>query len=332
MTGRAPTAFVTGGTGFVGSHLVEALLAHGYGEVRCLVRADRKWLDGLDVTIVPGTLDDQSALERGVEGADYVYHVAGLTRAPTLAPLIEANVVGTMNLMRAIETTNPALKKVLITSSLAVIGSAETVVADESTPMSPISRYGKSKARMERILRSDGWLDRLPVVIVRPPAVYGPRDSDILDFFKTVNRGLSPVVGSGTQFALSLIHVRDLAQGMILAAEAPVTAGELFFIGSEEFYSWHALRDAAAVALGRRVVTVHVPPRAVPAVGAVSELWGWLTRSYPPLNREKAAEIMKAVKMCSVEKAMSRLGFRQRIDLESGVAETIDWYRAEGLL
>lgn len=329
---NSSTAFVTGGTGFVGSHLVEALLADGYSEVRCLVRGDRKWLDGLDVTVVPGTLEDQSALERGVEGVDYVYHVAALTRSRTLPPLVQANVVGTMNLMRAVERFNPTVKNVLITSTLAVIGSSEAAVADETTPMNPISLYGKSKARMERVLRSDGWMDRFPVVVVRPSAVYGPRDTDILEFFRSVNRGLSPVVGSGTHPALSLIHARDLARGMILAAEAPDSAGEVFFLGSEAFYSWHEIRDAAVAALARRAVTVHVPPRFVPAVGVASELWGYLTRSYPPLNREKATEILRAVKMCSIEKAMSKLGFRQDIELEAGVSETIGWYRAEGLL
>lgn len=332
MTDRAPTAFVTGGTGFVGSHLVEALLDRGYGEVRCLVRSEPKWLAGLPVKRVRGTLDDPRLLADALRGVDYVYHVAGLTRAPALTPLMEANVAGTLSLMHVVEAMENPPKSVLVTSTLAVIGEADTPVADESTPMNPVSLYGISKARMEHALCQDGWMDRLPLVVVRPPAVYGPRDNDILDFFKSVDRGLCPVIGSGTHPTVSLVHVRDLVRGMILAAESPGTQGETFFVGSEAFYSWHEVRDAALKALGRRALTIHVPGFMVPAIGAASEIAGRAMRKYPALNRDKANEILNAVKMCSVEKAMRQLGYRQEIDLESGVAETIAWYREAGLL
>lgn len=332
MTSRAPIAFVTGGTGFVGSHLVEALLEAGYAEVRCLVRSDPKWLVGRDVKVIRGTLDDTAALEAGVEGVDYVYHVAGLTRAQSLGPLVQSNVFGTLRLMDAVERVNPAIKKVLVTSSLAAVGQAASRVADELTPLNPVSDYGRSKARMELALREQSWHERLPMVVVRPPAVYGPREEDILDFFKSLSRGVCPVVGRGTRPELSLVFVRDLVRGMILAAENSVTDGETYFLGSEDFYSWHAIRDAAVKPIGRRVVTVHVPELVVPAIGAAAEYWGRATKRYPPLNREKSREILTAVKMCSVEKAMTSLGFRQETDLETGIAETIEWYRREGML
>ncbi len=332
MTGPSPTAFVTGGTGFVGSHLVEALLASGYGEVRCLVRSDTKWLAGTKATIVHGTLADREVLERAVEGVDYVFHVAGMTRSAELGPLIESNVNGTLVLMESVERANPRVSKVLVTSSLAAVGSASARVADESTPLNPISGYGESKARMEAALRRDRWFERLPTVVVRPPAVYGPRDTDILTFFKSVNRGLCPVVGRGTSPEISLVHVSDLVGGMILAAESRRADGELYNLGSEEFYSWHAIRDAAAAAVSRRIVTLHLPRAAVPVVGAMAESIGRIVKAYPALNREKAREILDAVKMCSVEKAMTELGYRQKIDLQSGVASTIEWYRGQGLI
>jgi nucleoside-diphosphate-sugar epimerase len=332
VTASAPIAFVTGGTGFVGSHLVEALLERGYAEVRCLVRSDPRWLEKLDVRRIRGSLDDELVLERALRGVDFVYHVAGLTRATGLEPLVRSNVLGTLKLMRAVERANPGVRKVLVTSSLAAVGTAETRVADETTPMRPISLYGESKAQMERALEKENWFERIPTVIVRPPAVYGPRESDILTFFKSVSRGFCPVVGSGTRPEISLVHVSDLVSGMILAAESPTSDGELYYLGSEDFYSWHAVRDAAANVMGRRIVTVHVPPVAVPLIGSAAEWYGRLTRTYPALNREKAREILDAVKMCSVEKAMSGLGFRQRVDLETGVAETIEWYRQHGML
>ena len=174
MQAITKSAFVTGGTGFIGSHLVEALQQRGYGEVRCLVRSKMKWLEGLDVVPVRGNLDDVDALREAVRGVDYVYHIAGVTRALKWEVFERANVTAPMTLLRVIREVNPAIKKVLITSSLAAVGASETTIADEETLLNPISQYGRSKAEMERALAApaeDGivYLNDLPVVIIRPP-------------------------------------------------------------------------------------------------------------------------------------------------------------------
>ncbi|PSQ73922.1 MAG: NAD-dependent epimerase, partial [Bacteroidetes bacterium QH_9_64_21] len=115
------TAFVTGGTGFVGSHLVEELLRRGTDEVRCLVRTDPKWLADLDVEYVRGDLSDVEVLWEALDGVDEVYHVAGRTRAPTEKEFYEANVQATLNLMGAVQHAAPDLDRVLVTSSLAAV-------------------------------------------------------------------------------------------------------------------------------------------------------------------------------------------------------------------
>lgn len=325
------TAFVTGATGFVGSHLVEALQASGYDEVRCLVRTDLKWLRGLDVTPVRGTLADTGMLQRAVEGVDYVYHVAGLTRAPNHAAFEAANVIGTLRLLDAVAEANPGVERVLVTSSLAVIGDAKVEVADESTPMRPISLYGHSKARMETaISRRD---DPFPTTIVRPPAVYGPREADIFAFFKSVSRGIAPILGTGDELDLSLVYAPDLARGMIRAAESPRGEGETFFLSSPRDYAWNDVRDATLDALGRkRALSVNIPQRLVAPIGALSErVGGWL-RKDPALNREKAREIRDAVKRCTHKKAALSVGYRPSTSLRQGVEETIRWYRDNGWL
>jgi nucleoside-diphosphate-sugar epimerase len=172
----------------------------------------------------------------------------------------------------------------------------------------------------------------LPLVVVRPPAVYGPRETDILTFFQTVRRGICPVIGDGTQPDLSLVHVRDLVQGMIDAVASEATSGQTYFIGSEVPYAWNQVRDATAAALGRSVLTIPIPPALIEAVGAVAEVAGKLLGTYPPLNREKAAEIRHACKMCSSAKARRDFGYRPGIPLEDGIRETIAWYRAHGWL
>lgn len=265
-------------------------------------------------------------MREGVRGVDFVYHVAGVTRATDWESFERGNIRATLDLLDVTKEINPTIQKVLITSSLAAVGPSPTGVADETTPLNPISRYGRSKAGMEQALSQSD----LPVTIVRPPAVYGPREADIYTFFKTVSKGICPIVGRGKEPEISLVHVRDLVRGMVDAAESPTTVGETYFIGSESFYSWNEVKAVTTAALGRGALTIPVPSGLVGAVGAVVEGVCKLFGQYPPLNREKAREILETSKMCSIEKAKRDFGYQQQVSLEEGIRETIAWYRAEG--
>lgn len=331
MSDLSRKAFVTGGTGFVGSHLVEELLREGY-EVTCLVRSDLKWLEGLPVTIVKGDLFSNDVICDAAADISHVFHVAGLTRARTEAELDRANVDGTINFLKTIFRCGKSVEKILVTSSLAAVGFSERLIATETSPLRPISAYGRSKARMEQaigaLLKEGGSASRPPVTIVRPPAVYGPREKDIFTFFKTVSAGVVPMVGSGSEPEISLVHVTDLVRGMIQVVENESTGGETYFIGSEQQYSWQDVKAATLAALDKkRALTVPVPRDLVTTVGSVVEFGGRVLGKYPPLNEEKATEILKACKMCSVAKAVEDFGYQQKISLESGLKETIQWYR-----
>lgn len=324
-----PIAFVTGGTGFVGSHLVELLLARGY-EVRSLVRSDLKWLAGLPVTLVKGSLEEPGTLAEALAGVDEIHHVGGLTRSRSWDDFVAANVTATVRLLDYVAGMDHKPRRVLVTSTLAAVGRSDTPVADESSPLRPISKYGKSKAAMEQAISP--YFERLPMTVIRPPAVYGPRETDILTFFQSVAKGLCPVVGRGDVPALSLVHVRDLVAGMADAAVHGAAEGHTYFLGGGKQYSWHEIRDAAAKALGRRVLTLPIPPAFVIPLGTVTEVLAGLFGQYPPLNREKANEIRYTCTMCSSDAATRDFGYVAPTGLEAGIAETIRWYREKGWL
>ncbi|HLB24926.1 MAG TPA: NAD-dependent epimerase/dehydratase family protein, partial [Nitrospirota bacterium] len=181
-------ALVTGGTGFIGSHLVEALLKKGYS-VRCLVRdlAKQGWLAGLDVELVTGDCNEPATLEGAVDGVDYVFHVAGITKAARGETYYSVNGEGTKNVALA-AAGSAGLRKLVYVSSQAAAGpSRQGRPRKEDDPPGPVSDYGRSKLMGERYCLE--LADRVDLAIVRPTSVYGPRDRDIYTFFRMVSRG-----------------------------------------------------------------------------------------------------------------------------------------------
>jgi len=331
------SVFVTGGTGFVGSHLVEELLRRDTDEVRCLVRSDPKWLADRDVDCIEGDLSDVETLWTALDGVTHVYHLAGVTRARKWDSFYSTNVQGTLNLLGAVKHAAPDVERVLVTSSLAAVGRCDSGVATEDAPLRPVSPYGRSKAQMESALEdahrmSTAYAEALPITVVRPSAVYGPRDRDILDFFRAVRGHVCPVVGPASEPTLSLVHVRDLVAGLVDACRSPATEGETYLLGSPRLYSWTDVKEAATDALNTWALTIRVPGPLLGLVGAAAEVWGTLTGHYPPLNRDKAREIRYACTACSNEKARRDFGYEPAISLAEGVESTVDWYRAQGWL
>ncbi|MEE9288259.1 MAG: NAD-dependent epimerase/dehydratase family protein [Bacteroidota bacterium] len=324
-------ALVTGATGFIGSHLVEHLLQKGW-TVRCLLRSSSnpRWLKGLPVEIVQGDYFNRKTLQPSLEGSDYVYHAAGLTKAKAKQDYYRANHAVTRNLLEATKEFNPEIRRFVYISSLSCVGpSTNGTPVDESAPLRPITTYGKSK--MEAELECHRSMDSLPITIVRPAAVYGPKDTDIYEFFRNVSRGILPTVGF-TDRLISLVHVRDVVQTIVLAAENERSTGETYFSSNEEPCSWMEVGKLTAKVMGKKIVRIPVPKALVFAVAALAEFGALFSDKAPLINLEKAKEIVQSGWICSVEKARNELNYRQQVSLEDGIRETVEWYRENGWL
>ena len=322
---------ITGATGFIGSHLAEQLHQKGY-QLRCLVRktSNLRWIEHLPVEYCYGDLFDRRVLEQAAEGVDYVYHVAGLTKAKSREEYFQGNHIATKNLLDAVAKVRPNLKRFIHVSSLAAVGpSLNGIPVNEETPYHPITAYGESKMEAEKeCLKA---MDKLPLTIVRPPAVYGPRDSDVFEFFKAVNNGLQPMIGLRTK-TVSLIHVADLVHGIILAGEHQACVGKAYFVSSEGYYTWKEVGDVTARIMQKRVIRLKIPVPIVYSVAAVSELFSVVTGKAVLLNWEKAKDIVQDAWTCDISKAKGELGFREAHSLEAGIRETVAWYRDKGWL
>jgi dihydroflavonol-4-reductase len=322
------TCFVTGGTGFVGSHLVEHLLRGGC-TVRCLVRdpAKLRWLKGKSVTLVEGDLDSKDTLKAGSSGVDAVFHIAGLTAARSAEEYYKVNTEGSFNVAAAAMEAAAPPGVFLLISSLAAVGPAQAdVTIDETRAPDPVTVYGKSKLEAEKRLSG---MEGLPLVVVRPPAVYGPRDRELYPLFRLAARGVLPVFNSAAK--ISLVHVEDLARGILAAAVAGGT-GETYFLAYKDAVPALDFPGLFESALGRRVRGFKVPGSFLKTASVMSETWGRLSGHMPVFNRDKLRELTAAGWVCSTSKSEKELGFTARIGAEEGLGRTAQWYREQGWL
>jgi nucleoside-diphosphate-sugar epimerase len=319
---------ITGATGFVGFHTVRAFTGSG-ARVRALVRQPGRagGLRELGAVPVPGSLEDPESLRRAVAGVDVVVHLAALTHARTEAELERVNAGGTRALVEAMLAASPRPRRLVYMSSLAAAGPAEYAIGRQDPPR-PLTAYGRSKLAGERVVQGAGG--EFEILVLRPPAVYGPGDRELLRFFRLARLGVLPVP-SGPPRPLQLVYVRDLAHAAVLAATRP-PAGGLYHVADPEAYPWAAVCRLLGRTAGRRVRLLAIPAGAIAAAAAASEwLTGRLGRS-TMFNRDKARELLAPGWLCDTEDARRELGFAAATPLEQGLRETWHWYQNEGWL
>ena len=322
---------VTGANGFVGSFLVEELLRRGHA-VRCLVRrtSNLRWIEHLPVEFVYGEVTQPETLPAAVEGVEQVYHVAGVTKARRREDYFRVNAGGTENLLRACVEHNPGLRRFVLVSSQAAAGPSDGPKPRlETDPPRPLTSYGASKLEAEHVAMR--YSDNLPVSIVRPPAVYGPRDRDILILFRYVAHGVNPQLGRGERL-ISVVHVRDLVAGMLAVGFSESAVGQTYFVAHPEPVKWERFGETMARVMGRKVLKLTLPVWILWPAAVVSELSARLARRPATLNLEKIREIRERYWVCSTEKLQREVGFTAAVDLETGVRETTEWYWEQGWL
>lgn len=327
LGGIATPVAITGGTGFLGSHLVDTLAAAGIA-TRVLVRdpARPRWIGDGPAELVPGALDDAAALARLVAGAGTVIHLAGVLRAARAADFERGNRDGTATLVAALGET-PAAARLVHVSSLAAVGPAPTPagIAPDAEPR-PISAYGRSKLGAEQEVQR--WAG--PWTVLRPPAIYGPRDRDVLEFFKMAARGVA-AVPAGERW-LTLAWVGDVVRAIAAAAAGAAATGAMLHLGHPEPVRLEQALHTIAAAGKVSMRVVPVPAVAVRLAGAVGAIAHGLGLHSVPITPDKAGELLARHWTADTRSSLAALEVGDGIDLVEGARRTWEWYRAAGWL
>lgn len=318
---KSRCASVTGATGFLGRHVVEAFDRAGW-TVRAITRPGSRHPSPPCAERREVPLDDVLALSSALAGSDVIVHAAGLVRAPRERAFHAVNVSGTRSVVLAANAIGARLVHI---SSLAAIGpgTVDRPARDDDPPR-PVNAYGRSKWHAETIVRD---LAKVSWIILRPSAVYGPGDRGFLPLVRLARYGVFPMAVAPSM-PFTFAYVDDVSRAVQLAAESSIS-GEAFFIGHAKPARADALLQAMAAALGRSYRPLTVPRAAVRLAGLAGQVL-WAVGGTPLLDTARVIELTSAGFVCDVSRAQAQLGLQAAIDLPEGMARTIHWYRAEG--
>ncbi len=329
VAGLEEPVALTGGTGFVGSHLVETLCAAGV-RPRVLVRdpENPRWIAGAKADFVEGSLENMDSLRRLVAGARTVLHLAGVVRAGSAEAFERGNREGTARVVEAVAEEAPGSRLVHVSSQAALGPSPNIEGLGPAAEPHPISAYGRSKLGAEEEVRALGGA--LEWVIVRPPAIYGPRDIDVLQFFKLAARGVVPLP-RGERW-VTMAWVGDVVRAILAAAGPEAGTGRIYHVGEPYPYRMQALVQLLAEAGGVQVRIVPLPEVLLTAAGVVGSGLQGLGLHRVAMTRDKARELTARHWTLQTHDSLAALGIEAWMEFPSGAAVTWEWYRNVGWL
>jgi len=320
---RSRSLSLTGATGFVGWHTAEAFVRAGW-DVRAVVRRGNRRPLPSGVTVAEADLTPAS-LAAASAGSDVFIHSAALIRAATEAEFNAVNVDGTRAACEAVAGTGARF--ILISSQAAGGPGTASAPRRETDPPAPVNAYGRSKLAAEAVVRQASGLEW---TIIRPCAVYGPRDQGFLPLFRMARRGIF-LAPDSTHTSFTLIHVADLVRAILMAAEAPAARGETLFVGHPDPRTGLDVLRTIAEVEGRRFRPWPVPGPLFTALALFGDL-SWKVGVKPLVDSGRLVELRAPGFVCDVDHVRRVLGFTAEVPFETGVAETGRWYAEQGWL
>ena len=325
-------SLVTGATGFIGSHLAEALVAAG-DDVRALVRSssDTRHLERLGIERCSGDLTDPVSLGQAAEGMDHVFHCAAVvTDWDPQNNSYAVNVEGTAALADA--ALRAGVKKLVYLSTTEVYGHPDAPVAEDA----PYRRRGwpYCDTKIEAEKRIWAYHERgLPVTVLRPATVYGPRSENVMIEFVELLRSGQMMLADGGRKTVGLCYVTDLVDLMLQVGQAEIGLGRAYNVADGTDTTWAEFINGLAALLDLPPVRISIPRRLAYPLGWAMEKWAaWRGSDRRPLVTRMAVEFVGTHQAFPIERARRELGFRPRVFMEEGLRRTVDWLRAEGYI
>lgn len=322
---------VTGGTGFTGSHLVRALVRDGH-PVRVIARSAERARRTLpaEVEIIEGDVADPQVVGRAVRGQEVIYHLAAAFREAGIpdSRYREVHVDATRLLLEA--SRAEGVRRFVHCSTVGVHSHIENPPADESWPHTPGDIYQSTKSEGEKLALDFQRQHDFPLSVARPAPIYGPGDLRLLKLFRSIARRRFAMIGSGNVF-FHMVYVEDLVRGMRLQAERPEAVGEVFIFAGEEYVTLNALTAKIAAAVGVPRPRLRLPAWPFFMAGYLCEKVCVPLRIEPPIYRRRVAFFTKS-RAFRIDKARRLLGYEPRVDLDTGIRTTVEWYREYGHL
>ncbi|MFZ1289732.1 MAG: NAD-dependent epimerase/dehydratase family protein [Melioribacteraceae bacterium] len=324
---------VTGATGFTGKNLTEYLLKN-YKSVRVLVR-DKLKLGNLlkfpNLEIVEGNIYDESVVNKSMKGIDIVFNVAAIYRTSGIADQVywDTHVKGTELLLEA--ALREGVKKFIHTSTVGVHGDVgKDAPADENSPFNPGDIYQITKLEGEKKVHQFYAEKGLPIVVIRPTAIYGPGDLRLLKLFKIASHKISFVLGNG-KIKYHMVYIDDLVQGFILASKVEEAVGKAFIIGGEDAKSLNEILDDIGIAIGKSIQKFYLPAKPFQILGSIAEKIFIPLGINPPIYRRRVDFFTKS-RSFDISKAKNILKYKPQFDLMDGIKKTAEWYKSNGHL